>query len=95
MAYESPFLTAQFFHLSAPVAEPYSGSRQGQAGITPTDIQELSETEGQTLGEMVKGLSALARDVSELKGSVGRLTWLLPVIILFGIAVIAVIVAIK
>lgn len=85
LAYESPFLTAQFFLLSHPVAEPYSGARQGQTGITPTDVQELSQTEGQTLGEMLKTLTSLARDVAELRGSVGRL----PTIIGWGIGVIS------
>lgn len=73
LAYEAPFLTCQFFKLSAPVAHPYSGSRQGQTGLSARDIEELSSSDSPTLGGMVKSLSALAGDVGELTGAVGEL----------------------
>jgi len=88
-------MTAQFFKLSEPVAQPYEGPRQGQTGITNQDIQELTQTEALTLGGVVKTLGALAADMRELKGSVGRLSWIVPALVGFGIAVIAVMVAIK
>jgi dCTP deaminase len=95
LSYESPFLSAQFFRLSVPVEHPYAGRRQDQAGIAPQDIQELLETEAPTLGEMMKTLSGLALVVSELRGSVNRLSWTIPLVISIGIAVISVIVALK
>jgi len=95
LPYEAPFLTAQFFRLASPVARPYQGVRQGQTGITPTDVQELAQTEGLTLGEMVKTLGSLARDVAELRGSVGRLSWVLPLIVAFGMALVALIVTLQ
>jgi hypothetical protein len=51
--------------------------------------------EGMTLGQVMKTLAALAKDVSELRGSVSRLSWILPLIISFGIAIIAILVALK
>lgn len=95
MAYEAPFLTLQFFRLNAPVTKPYSGPQQGQAGITARDIQELVQTEGMTLGQVVKTLSALAKDVAELRGSVGRLAWILPLIVGVGMTVVGAVVALK
>src|SRR5437867_4008426 len=75
LAYEAPFLTSQFFKLSHPVANPYRGSRQGQTGLGPRDIEDLSNPESPTLGGMVKSLTSLARDVSELKTSVRWMAW--------------------
>jgi dCTP deaminase len=95
LSYEAPFLSAQFFRLSVPVQHPYEGRRQDQTGIAPQDIQELLESEAPTLGEMMKTLSGLALVVSELRGSVNRLSWSIPLIITIGIAVISVIVALK
>jgi len=95
LPYEAPFLTTQFFRLSGPVSRPYSGPRQSQPGLTGRDIQELLDTEGLTLGQVIKTLSALARDVAELRGSVGRLSWTIPLIVGVGIAIVAVIVALK
>ncbi|MGH9659813.1 MAG: dCTP deaminase, partial [Bryobacteraceae bacterium] len=95
MPYEAPFLTLQFFRLGAPVSKPYSGPQQGQEGISARDIQELVETEGMTLSQVMKTLSALAKDVSELRGSVGRLTWVVPLIVGVGMAVVGAVVALK
>ena len=95
MPYEAPFLTLQFFRLGVPVTKPYAGPQQGQSGISARDIQELIETEGMTLGQVTKTLGALAKDVSELKGSVGRLTRVVPLIVGVGMAVVAAVVALK
>jgi len=95
LPYEAPFLTLQFFRLSTPVSKPYSGPQQGQSGIGSRDIQELVEAEGLTLGQMMKTLSALAKDVSELRGSVSKLTWFLPLIVAVGMAVITIVVSLK
>ena len=95
LPYESPFLTAQFFKLAHPVAKPYAGKRQGQTGIQAKDIQELSASDSPTIGGMVKSLAVLAGDVSELRGSVGRLSWTIPLIVGLGITVIGIIVSIK
>ncbi len=95
LVHEDPFLTMQVFLLNEPATEPYSGLYQGQAGITARDIQELTATQGMTLGEVIKTLGALAADVAELRGSVARLSWLVPLIVGLGMAVVGVLVAIK
>jgi hypothetical protein len=44
---------------------------------------------------MVRSLSALARDVSDLKTSVKWMGWAIPIIVGLGITVIGIIVALK
>jgi dCTP deaminase len=95
LPFEEPFLTIQFFRLSNAVTKTYSGIRQRQTGISARDIQELVETEGLTLGQVMKTLGALAKDVSELRGGIARLTWVVPIIITIGIATIAIVVKLK
>jgi len=93
--YEAPFLTVQFFRLNQPVEEEYKGPRRKQKGITARDIPELAETEGLTLGQVIKTLTSLAVDVAELRGSVGRLSWSIPLIVGLGVTIIGIIVALK
>jgi dCTP deaminase len=102
LTHEAPFLTVQFFRLNQPVAHPYRGSRQGQTGLGTNDIEELTHPDSPTLGGMVKSLSVLASDVGELttsvarlEGSMSRLSWVIPLLVAFGIAITAIIVAIK
>lgn len=95
LAYETPFLTTQFFKLSRPVEKPYSGSRQGQTGLGSVDVEELSNPESPTLGGMVKSLATLAADVSELKVSVKWMAWAIPIIVAIGMTVVGVIVGLK
>jgi deoxycytidine triphosphate deaminase len=101
LTYQETFLTIQFFRLSQPVAKPYSGTRKGD-GITAKDIQELAETEGMTLGQVMKTLTALAVDVGELRTSVQglstsvqRLSYSIPAIVALGLILIAIIVLLK
>jgi len=102
LTHEARFLTVQFFRLSRPVAKPYAGSRQGQTGLGSSDIEELTHPDSPTLGGMVKSLSTLASDVGDLntsvarlEGSMSRLSWVIPLLVAFGIGVTAVIIAFK
>lgn len=95
LTYEAPFLTIQFFRLASPVSRSYAGQYQKQEGISGADIQSLVEMEGMTLGQVMKTLSALAKDVSKLEGSVSRLSWWMPLIVIFGMTVIGIVVALK
>jgi dCTP deaminase len=95
LSYGTPFLTMQFFYLPQPVSQAYKGPYQGQSGISARDIQDLTQTEGLTLGAVIKTLSALAKDVAELRGSIKLMSWLVPLIVALGMGVIAILVAIK
>ena len=95
LTFEAPFLTVQFFRLARPVAKPYVGARQGQTGLGPNGIAELSHPDSPTLGGMVNSLSTLASDVGDLKAAVKWMAWAVPVIVAIGMAVVGSIVAIK
>ena len=95
LAYEAPFLTIQFFRLASPVSREYDGPSQRQHGITGMDIQELVDMEGMTLGQVMKTLTSLARDVAELRGSITRLSWSVPIIVGIGMTIVGIIVALK
>jgi dCTP deaminase len=95
LAYEAPFLTTQFFKFSEPVAKPYAGSRQGQTGLQPSDVEEFSHPDSPTLGGMVRSLASLAGDVSDLKTSVKWMAWAIPVIVAIGMAVVGLVVGLK
>ena len=95
LTYRAPFLTVQFFMLSHDVAKPYNGSRQNQTGLGATDIEELTHPDSPTLGGMVRSLSTLASDVGDLKSAVKWMGISIPAIVTLGIAIIAIIVAIK
>lgn len=95
LKYQDPFLTVQFFRLNEPVANPYSGPRQDQSGISAQDMQDLTQTEGLTLGGVVKTLSSLAADVKDLRTSVRWLAWAIPIIVAIGMTVIGIVVSAK
>lgn len=95
LPYQAPSLTTQFFKLNQPVASPYRGSRQGQTGIQPRDIEQLSTSEAPTIGGMVNSLARLAEDVSALKTSVTWMAWAVPLVVSIGMAVVGFVVAVK
>ncbi len=102
LPYEAPFLTVQFFRLDHPVARPYAGSRQGQTGLGPADLEELTNPDSPTMGGMLRSLRSLAEDVNgltasvaRLEGSMSRLAWVVPALVAFGISITSVLVALK
>ncbi|MDO8491692.1 MAG: hypothetical protein Q7T04_06740 [Dehalococcoidia bacterium] len=90
-----PFCTVEFFHLAEPATKPYSGESQRQAGISVSDIQNLVDAQGMTFGQVITALQDLGQNVKSLSDSVKTLKWMFPVLLAFGIAVIAVLVALK
>lgn len=93
--YKAPFCTVEFFRLEEPASKAYAGEYQGQTGISPADIQSLVEAQGMIFGQVITALQGLSRDVKSLSESVRTLKWMFPVLLGFGIAVIAVLVALK
>ena len=93
--YKSAFCTVEFFSLAEPATMPYSGQYQEQTGISSSDMQNLIEAQGMTFGQVITALQDISQDVKSLSDSVKTLRWLFPILLAFGIAVIAVIVALK
>lgn len=93
--YKDAFCTVEFFALEEPAIKAYRGEYQDQGGISPSDIRNLIEAQGMTFGQVITALQGLSQDVKSLTDSVKTLRWLFPVILGFGITVIAIIVALK
>lgn len=93
--YKGDFCTVEFYRFSEPVSKPYVGEYQGQPGIMPRDLEILVDSQGMTFGEVIRSLSSLSANVSDLSRWVKLLAWAIPAIVAIGIAVIGIIVAIK
>ncbi len=93
--YKEEFCTVEFYQFTEPVSMPYNGEYQGQAGITGKDLELLVDSQGMTFGEVIKSLSSLATTVKDQGRYVKFLAWAIPTIVIFGIAVIGVIVTIQ
>ncbi len=93
--YKGELCTVEFYRFSEPVSKPYDGEYQGQPGIMPRDLEILVDSQGMTFGEVIRSLSSLSANVSDLSRWVKLLAWAIPVVVAIGIAVIGTIVAIK
>jgi dCTP deaminase len=96
------FLSVEFHHLSEPAQHPYSGPYQGRVDLGPEEIEFITESEGMALSEVLNTLRSLSANVGTLTVDVTALTtemkhykWVIPVLLVIGMAVIGTIVAIK
>ena len=95
LPYKDDLLSVEFHRLEEPTKKPYCGPYQRKMGLGPEDIEFITEHEGIALSEMLTTLRALSVNVGTLAAEVKTLKWLLPTIVIIGIAVIGVIVTIK
>lgn len=73
LSYGDRFCTVEFHELPEEVGESYAGQYQGQTSITTAEIRDISEKE-LTLSEVVKNTRNIARDISEMKKTINRLS---------------------
>jgi len=102
IAYGDDILTLEIHRLEEPVAGTYSGPYQGRYGLGPEELEAVAESEGMALSEVLTILRSLTSNVGELSSNMKVIStklenfqWIIPVITGVGIAIIAVIVAIK
>lgn len=102
LPYKDDFLSLEFHKLEEPAAKPYSGPYQGRNELGPEEIEFITESEGMALSEVLNTLRSLSANVGALTTDVTALTtemkqykWVIPVLLTIGLAVIAVVVAIK
>jgi hypothetical protein len=96
------FLSMEFHQLAEPVTRPYSGPYQGRTELGPEEIEFITESEGMALSEVLNTLRSLSANVGTLTTDVTTLTnemrhykWVVPVLLLIGLSVIAVITGLK
>ncbi len=100
--YKDDLLTVEFHRLEEPAQKPYSGPYQGRMELGAEEIEFITESEGMALSEVLNTLRSLSANVGTLTADVTSLTtemkhykWVIPVLLVIGMAVIGAIVAIK
>ena len=92
LPYNDDFLSVEFHKLEQPTSHPYDGPYQDRDELGPEEISFIMEAEGMALSDMMTTLQTLSRDVGALSTTMRYVLWGVPLVMLFGIAVIAVIV---
>jgi dCTP deaminase len=93
--YKDDLLTLEIHKLDSPSNKPYCGPYQGKVELGPEEIEAITEAEGMALSEVMRTLQSLSKNVGNLATQVSSMKWMIPVIVTVGIAVIAILVAIK
>ncbi len=92
LPFKDDLLSIEIHRLEEPCRKEYSGPFQGKLELGPSDIEAIVENDSMTHSEMLTMLSSLSRNVGELSNDVKTMKWIIPLIVSFGIAVIAVLV---
>jgi len=102
LLFKDDFITVEFHKLEHPTSRPYNGPYQDRLEFGPEEMEAVTEGKGMALSEVLTTLrsvsanvSSLADSVTTLKGEMSTLRWLLPLIMVLGIAAITAIAAIK
>jgi dCTP deaminase len=102
LPYKDDLLTVEFHRLEEPAQKPYSGPYQGRMELGAEEIEFITESEGMALSEVLNTLRSLSANVGTLTTDVTSLTtemkhykWVIPVLLVIGMAIIGAIVAIK
>src|SRR6266571_6060158 len=100
LPYKDDFLSIEFHRLEEPASNPYSGPYQGRKELGPEEIEFIIESEGMALSEVLTTLRSLSANVGALTNDVTALTnemkhykWVVPVLLVIGMAIIGAIVA--
>ena len=95
LSYGDDFLSVEFHKLSEASTKPYSGPYQNRLALGPEEIEAITENEGMALSEVLTTLRSLSQNVAALTSEMKTFRWLIPLMIAFGIAVVAIIVSLK
>jgi dCTP deaminase len=93
--YKDDILTLEIHRLEAPVERPYSGPYHKKFGLGPEDLEVIAEGDGLAFSEVLTTLRTLSANVGDLASQVKTMQWVVPAITGIGIALVAVLVAIK
>ncbi|HPG39096.1 MAG TPA: dCTP deaminase [bacterium] len=95
LSYKDDFVTLEFHRLEQPSSKPYIGPFQNKLELGAEEIEFITESNGMALSEVLTTLRSLSENVGALSKDVKNLKWILPLIVGFGITIIAILVAIK
>lgn len=96
------FLTVEFHRLEKPVSKTYSGSYQGRDSLRSEDLEEVFDREVMSMSEITQSLRSLTSNVSSMEKSIetmqksiDAMRWYVTAIVGFGMAIIAVMTALR
>jgi len=95
LPYKDDFLSVEFHRLEEAATKPYSGPYQDKLELGPEEIEVIAEREGMALSEVITTLQSLSKNVATLASEMSTFKWVVPLIVTIGIALIAIIVALK
>lgn len=95
LPHKDDLLTVEFHRLDQPTTKPYDGPYQHRIELGAEEIEFITEQEGLALSEMLTTLRSLSENVGNLTSQMKILQWMIPIIVSVGLAIIAVLVAIK
>lgn len=95
LSYGDDLVSIEFHKLSEASTKPYAGPYQDRVTLGPEEIEGITENEGMALSEVLTTLRSLSQNVGALTSEMKTFRWLIPLMIAFGIAVVAIIVSLK
>ena len=95
LPYRDDFISIELHRLDSPTTKPYTGPYQDKVEFGPEEIEAITEAEGMALSEVMRTLQSLSTNVGNLATQFNAMKWIIPAIVTIGIAIIAVLVAIK
>ena len=95
LPFKDEFVSIEFHRLEEPATHPYCGPFQEKVDLGPEEIEAITEGTGMAFSEVITTLRSMSKNVGELTRDVNYLKWFIPIIVGFGITVIAIIVGLK
>ncbi|MGH6988021.1 MAG: dCTP deaminase [Caulobacteraceae bacterium] len=95
--YNDDILTLELHRLEEPSQHPYSGPYQDRLSLGPEDLESIAEGDGMAFSEVITTLRSLSANVGQLSSRMEALAsrmGALQLVIVAGLAVIAVLVAV-
>lgn len=91
MPYKDDFVSVEFHRLEEPSTKPYVGPYQGKMDLGAEEIEVITENEGMAFSEVITTLRSVSENVGKLSERVQMLMWGIGI----GVAIIAIIIAVK
>lgn len=95
LAHGDDILTLEIHKLDQPASKPYCGPYQGKYGLSVEDLDTIAQGDGMAFSEVLTTLRSLSTNVADLTSQMKTMQWVLPTITGVGLALVAVLVAVK
>lgn len=86
LPHKDDLVTIEFHRLDHPALKPYQGPYQDRDDLGPEEIEAITEAEGLAMSEVITTLRSLSSNVAALASEVNTMRWLIPAILVVGLA---------